>query len=123
MPPNDREFFDPSDPSSAAEWTPVPEYSDGARQCVFYDTDARLSRLLRVAPGVRTDEVAVHDYHEEVLILEGGLVDLGLEEAFTAGMYAYRTPGMEHGPYDYPVGCLMFEHRYADAGEPGEADW
>jgi hypothetical protein len=103
--------------------TPVPEYSDGARQCVFYDTDARLSRLLRVAPGVRTDEVAVHDYHEEVLILEGGLVDLGLEEAFTAGMYAYRTPGMEHGPYDYPVGCLMFEHRYADAGEPGEADW
>lgn len=123
MPPSDREFFDPSEASSAAEWTAVPEYPDGARQYVFYETETRLSRLLRVAPGVRTTGVAVHDYHEEVVILEGGLIDRGLDEAFTAGMYAYRTPGMEHGPYDYPVGCLLFEHRYADGmDEPADAD-
>ena len=116
MEPADREFFDPLEPSTDG-WEPVPEYPEGATQRVLYETENRLSRLLRVEPGVSTAESVTHDYHEEVWIVDGGLIDRRLEEAFTAGMYAYRTPGMEHGPYDYPIGCLMFEHRYDDSSD------
>jgi hypothetical protein len=42
-----------------------------------------------------------------VYILEGSLTDLRLGETFTAGMYAYRHPGMEHGPWTSAEGVLM----------------
>jgi hypothetical protein len=71
-----------------------------------------VTRLLRFAPGVRTAETIVHDFWEEVFILEGSVVDLGLERTFTAGMYACRPPGMKHGPYASPDGALLFETRW-----------
>jgi hypothetical protein len=71
-----------------------------------------VTRLLRFAPGVRTADVIVHDFWEEVLILEGALEDLTLARTFTAGMYACRPPGMRHGPYASPGGALLFETRY-----------
>lgn len=56
------------------------------------------------------------------MILEGDLRDLkgrksgtgeiveGDEEGevWTTGAYAYRKPGMEHGPFRSEGGCLMF---------------
>jgi hypothetical protein len=71
-----------------------------------------VTRLLRFAPGVRTDETIAHDFWEEVFILEGAIVDLALGRTFTAGMYACRPPGMTHGPYASPRGALLFETRY-----------
>jgi hypothetical protein len=71
-----------------------------------------VTRLLRFAPGVRTAETIAHDFWEEVFILEGSVVDLGLDRTFTAGMYACRPPGMKHGPYASPAGALLFETRY-----------
>jgi ChrR-like protein with cupin domain len=71
-----------------------------------------VTRLLRFAPGVRTAETIVHDFWEEVFILEGAIVDVGLDRTFTAGMYACRPPGMKHGPYASPEGALLFETRY-----------
>jgi hypothetical protein len=71
-----------------------------------------VTRLLRFAPGVRTEETIVHGFWEEVFILEGSLVDLALGRTFTAGMYACRPPGMQHGPYASPAGALLFETRY-----------
>ena len=69
----------------------------------------------------------VHDYVEEIIILEGDLRDLkgrksgtgdlpgvddkqgeGGGEVWTKGCYAYRKPGMEHGPFRSEKGCLMF---------------
>jgi hypothetical protein len=47
-----------------------------------------------------------------VWILEGELIDLGKRQTFTAGMYACRPPGMLHGPYRVPKGCVTFEVRY-----------
>lgn len=108
---DDREFFDPI-ADDALPWKPVPEYPDGARQKILFEDDSRSSRLLEVDADVRTETVAVHEYYEEVFILEGELIDRTVEETFTAGMYAYRTPGMRHGPYEYPERCLMLEHRY-----------
>lgn len=63
----------------------------------------------------------VHDYVEEIMIVEGDLRDLkgrksgsgevveGQEgEVWRKGSYAYRKPGMAHGPFRSEKGCLMF---------------
>lgn len=72
------------------------------------------TRILRFEPGTDTtpNGVQVHDFWEEVYILEGSMTDLRLEQTFTAGMYACRPPGMEHGPWTSDDGCLTFEVRY-----------
>ena len=73
--------------------------------------------LVRYDPGVDTSPlgVRVHDYWEEVYLLEGDLTDLRLGETFSAGMYACRPPGMEHGPWRTEHGVLMLEVRSAGA--------
>lgn len=50
----------------------------------------------------------VHPYVEEIYIAEGDLTDLTSGERFEKGSYAYRKPGMEHGPFWSEGGCLMF---------------
>jgi hypothetical protein len=72
------------------------------------------TRLLRFEPGADTSPSGVqhHDFWEEVLILEGALYDLTLDQSFTKGMYACRPPGMPHGPWQAPDGCTTFEFRY-----------
>ena len=69
--------------------------------------------LVRYEPGVDTSPlgVRVHDYWEEVYLLEGDLTDLRLGETFSAGMYACRPPGMAHGPWRTEHGVLMLEVR------------
>ncbi len=71
--------------------------------------------LQRYDPGVDTGPlgVRVHDYWEEVYILEGDLTDLSLNATFTAGMYACRPPGMPHGPWRTAHGVTMLEVRYS----------
>jgi len=71
-----------------------------------------VTRLLRFAPGLETTETIAHDVWEEVWILEGSVLDVGLGRTFVAGMYACRPPGMRHGPYRCPTGALLFETRY-----------
>lgn len=72
------------------------------------------SRMLRFEPGTDTtpNGALAHDFWEEVYILEGEITDLRLNETFTAGSYACRPPGMEHGPWRTEPGCLTFEVRY-----------
>lgn len=62
-------------------------------------------------PGVTsiTDEIITHTYIEEVCFIEGGLEDVTLGQGWSQGAYAYRLPGMRHGPYKAsPQGCLQF---------------
>jgi len=72
------------------------------------------SRILYFEPGTDTtpNGVQVHDFWEEVFIMEGSFTDLRLGTTFTAGMYASRPPGMEHGPWVSESGCKTFEVRY-----------
>ncbi|MFT4108128.1 cupin domain-containing protein [Propionicimonas sp.] len=56
----------------------------------------------------RSGPVLVHDFTEEVFVLEGELTDCRLGQTFVRGMYASRPPGMRHGPYRSEGGCLMF---------------
>jgi hypothetical protein len=104
-------------------WTPVagsPGAGAGgcgiAEKVLSRDPDTGdVTRLLRFEAGVQTADTIAHDFWEEVWILEGELIDLGLRQAFTAGMYACRPPGMRHGPYRAPSGALLFETRYRRA--------
>lgn len=77
------------------------------------------TRLLRFAPGIFTTAPFVHDYWEEVYLIEGDLT-VGNDaegrggENFTAGTYACRPPGAAHGPFRSSGGCLLLEiHYYA----------
>jgi hypothetical protein len=77
------------------------------------------TRLLRFAPGVFTTAPFVHDYWEEVFLVEGDLT-VGNDaeghggEAFKPGTYACRPPGAVHGPFKSETGCLLLEiHYYA----------
>ena len=108
------EFFD----VSVLPWEPI-EGSSGLSQRILagQKDSPDHSRMLRFAPGTVTKETLAHDYWEEVWILEGSLHDIRLDQTFTAGMYACRPPGMPHGPWRAPEGCVTFEVRYRDRGD------
>lgn len=114
----EREFF----PVSSVEFTAcagdVPELTE--RIIAADPATGVATRILRFAPGTDTSPngVQVHDFWEEVYILEGSLTDLRLGQTFTAGMYACRPPGMPHGPWRSDAGCLTFEVRYRQGGQP-----
>ena len=78
------------------------------------------TRLLRFQPGVYTTAPFVHDYWEEVYLLQGDLT-VGNDaagrggESFAPGTYACRPPGAVHGPFKSNRGCLLIEiHYYSD---------
>ena len=100
-------------PVDAWEWTPVAE-GQSERVLARDEQGGVATRMLRFEPGCDTSPagVVVHDFWEEVYILEGSLHDLSLDEVFPAGTYACRPPGMKHGPWRAPEGCVTFEVRY-----------
>jgi ChrR-like protein with cupin domain len=110
----EREFF----PVDDVAWTPA---QGGVVAGLFErilssDPETGVAtRILRFDPGTNTSVAGpqVHSFWEEVYILEGALLDLGLNQTFPKGTYACRPPGMRHGPWVAPEGCLTFEVRYA----------
>ena len=115
MPKPELEFFD----VRHVDWTPANPLVPGLRDRILArdpDTGAA-TRLLRFEPGTDTSVagVQVHDFWEEVYILEGSFTDVTLNQTFSAGMYACRPPGMPHGPWRTDEGVLTFEARYHSA--------
>lgn len=109
-------------PVQNVAWTPVPDGVPGLYERILA-RDPRtgvVTRILRFDPGTDTSPmgVVVHDFWEEVYILEGELHDLSLGKTFGAGSYACRPPGMRHGPWRTEKGCLTFEVRYHAREEP-----
>lgn len=106
------EFF----PVERVGFTPCAGDVEGLTERILAtDKDAGVAtRMLRLEPGTDTSPNGVqkHDFWEEVYVLEGSLTDLRLDETFTAGQYACRAPGMEHGPWVSTDGCTTFEVRY-----------
>jgi hypothetical protein len=102
------EFFDPKD-------LPWSEILPGVEEKILSkDPKTGLySRLLRMKPGSKIDKVLVHDFCEELFIVEGELKDESTGEIYKAGMYSCRPPGMKHGPFSTEKGCEIFEVRYA----------
>jgi len=107
----------------AAGWSTPAGYPSGIEQKILaggLDEERRSgsrTRLLRFAPGVFTTEPFVHNYWEEVFLVEGDLT-VGNDanghggESFPAGTYACRPPGAVHGPFKSNRGCLLLEIHY-----------
>jgi len=114
------EFF-PVDMTSG--WSTPPGYKQGfAQKILASDLDevnkrGSRSRLLRIEPGVFSEEPFVHDHWEEVYLVEGDLI-VGTDAQgkggtkFHAPTYACRPPGVYHGPFKSEKGCLLFEIHY-----------
>jgi hypothetical protein len=106
-----------------AGWETPPGYPEGIKQKILasdIDGSAKTggrTRLLRIGPGVFTTEPFVHEYWEEVYLLEGDLI-VGNDaegnggEKFEGPTYACRPPGAYHGPFKSDGGCLMYEIHY-----------
>ena len=106
-----------------AGWAPPPGYPAGIEQKILagaLDEEVRSgnrTRLLRFRPGVFTTAPFVHDYWEEVYLIEGDLT-VGNDaegsggEPFAPGTYACRPPGAAHGPFKSNGGCLLLEIHY-----------
>jgi len=77
------------------------------------------TRLLRLPGGLYTKKPFVHDYWEEVFLVEGDLT-VGNDERGEGGTpfkgytYAVRTPGAYHGPFKSEKGCVLLEIHYYD---------
>jgi hypothetical protein len=107
-------------------WATPSGYPDGIEQKILaggLDEERRRgsrTRLLRFRPGVFTTAPFVHDYWEEVYLIEGDLTvgndaDGRGGEPFSPGTYVCRPPGAVHGPFKSIGGCLLLEiHYYAD---------
>jgi ChrR-like protein with cupin domain len=70
------------------------------------------TRLLRFKPGFLTHAPFVHDYWEEVLLLQGDMIVGG--ESFKGYTYCVRPPGVYHGPFKSEDGALLLEVHYFD---------
>ena len=106
------EFF----PVVSMMWTPIAGNVPGLYERILA-RDAQTgvaTRMLRFDPGTDTSAngIVVHEFWEEVYILEGSIYDIPLGKKFMAGMYACRPPGMKHGPWKTEEGCTTFEVRY-----------
>ncbi|KAJ3813397.1 hypothetical protein F5876DRAFT_63182 [Lentinula aff. lateritia] len=96
--------------SSAEEAYPWYSVSSGIWE--YHLNSSERSVIQWCEPNVQwplDNSVITHDYIEEVIFLEGGLKDLTLQQEWGPGTYAYRLPGMKHGPYRAGEnGCLEF---------------
>ena len=108
-----------------AGWTPVPGSEGLITELILADnvdpatkTGSR-TRLARWQPGARVSEAVIHDFHEEVFIVEGDLV-VGCDargeggERFDAYTFACRPPQVWHGPFISRGGCMLLEFQYYD---------
>jgi hypothetical protein len=109
-------------------WSVPPGYPPGIEQKILsgsLDESGQRgfrSRLLRFAAGVFTTLPFIHEYWEEVYLVEGDLI-VGNDshgnggETFGPHTYACRPPGTSHGPFKSNGGCILFElHYYAEGG-------
>lgn len=111
MPKPEMEFFEPVH----IPWRPYLALEGVEEKILAQDeSTGDVSRLVRFAPGATTEPfgVMIHEFWEEIYIVEGDLTDVTLNETFRAGYYACRPPGMRHGPWRSESGALMFEVRY-----------
>lgn len=106
-------------------WAPPPGYPEGIQQKILageldeVNKRGNRTRLLRFDPGIYTTKPFVHDYWEEVYLVQGDLT-VGNDEngeggqPFSPNTYACRPPGAYHGPFKSEGGCILLEIHYYD---------
>jgi hypothetical protein len=119
MPKTTTAYWNPLLDDAEKRWEPVAGL-EGVAEAVTLAVDpdsGDYSRLTRFLPGADTTRSGpqVHDYPEEVLVLEGSLYDAAFDRWLTVGDYASRPPGEVHGPFRTESGCVVFEVSYPSA--------
>ena len=77
------------------------------------------TRILKIEPGAFSTVPFVHEYWEEVFLVQGDLT-VGNDETGKGGTayppftYACRPPGAWHGPFRSEKGCILLEMHYFD---------
>jgi hypothetical protein len=99
-----------------SQWKSLPGFPGIEQISLADDFDeaaqrGRRTRLVRFAPGARTEKPLVHAYWEEAYLLQGELHFEGAP-VLTAPAFRCRPPGTSHGPYHSPQGCVMLESHY-----------
>lgn len=111
FPKQELEFFDPA----GLPWQEVPGFAGLEQKVLAGDpAGADLSRLVRVAAGSDHEGTLVHDFWEEIWVVQGRFQDKRTGEVYGAGMFACHPPGMAHGPFRYLEDCVLFEVRYTN---------
>ncbi len=109
--------------SAGLAWSPVPGYKGAIDELILtdnFDPEARTgsrTRLARWRPGALMPQPVIHEFHEEVFIVEGDFV-VGCDakggggERFDAYTFACRPPAVWHGPFTSIGGCVLLEFQY-----------
>jgi len=84
MPKSEIELIDTD---TQYEWRPVEGDTLGIKEKILsLDPETRsYTLLLKFPPGIKTTETLVHDFWEEVFILQGELVDIAKGKHFVRG--------------------------------------
>lgn len=101
-------------------WTEIAATSSSAsgpgvtEKILSFDADypEYKTRLIKMEPGFRGAKTLTHDFWEEVYILQGSMIDELNDMVYKEGYYCCRQPGMRHGPFNSPNGCLAIEFHY-----------
>lgn len=118
-----REFFAIRPDSKDTRWSPVYADAGSIEELVLadnFDTTQKTgsrTRLARWSPGSLIAKPVIHDFHEEVFIVEGDFLvgcdaDAKGGESFGPYTFACRPPGVWHGPFASTAGCVLFEIQY-----------
>lgn len=110
---------------AASDWHTPEGYPDGIQQKILAGSldekggSGHRTRLLRFDPGIYTTAPFVHEYWEEVYLVDGDLIvgndaDGNGGEAFDRHTYACRPPGAYHGPFKSEGGCMLLEIHFYD---------
>ncbi len=110
------EFHD----TSNIPWTEIPATSSGSsgpgvtEKILSQDPKQPdyLTRVIKMEPGFRGSKTLTHDYWEEVYVMKGSMIDEIHNLVVTQGHYCCRQPGMPHGPFYSPDGCIAIEFHY-----------
>lgn len=123
LPKVHREFFQIPMACPGEGWTRLAADSGAIDELVLadnLDTASRTgsrTRLARWMPGTRIGKPVIHDFHEEVLVVEGDFI-VGCDAQGHGGSrfgpytFACRPPQVWHGPFATQNGCLLFEIQY-----------
>ena len=94
-------------------WTPLEGAPGMYEKILAIDPDTGdYTRLLKMEPGVEINKEISHDFWEEVLLIEGEIVDCRRDTVVSVGFYCCLPPGTVHGLVKCPKGAITFETRY-----------
>ncbi len=105
------------------DWLAPEGFDPGIEQVIVNNTLDEVNkagirtRFVRFSPGARTTKKFIHDYHEEVFLVEGDQIlldDSNLQqlEQYHQGKFFTRPAGTFHGPFSSEKGCVLLEVHY-----------